>query len=494
MTSVTSELAARELSRLRRELGRLDTIFLLMSAMVVVDTVGAIAIGGAQAFTWLLVLFVAFFVPSALASAELGAAMPDEGGAYVWVRASFGRFAGSLTSLLYWAGTPLWLGGSVTVVAIAVWTRFVGELGIAGQYAFGAAFVAGATVAAVVPLRYGKWVPSSGAIGQIVLLGFFTVSVVAYGLQHGVHGIAAHDLTPSYPVFIAVVPVLLYSFVGIELPSAAGGEMRDPRRDVPAAIGRAGLAQLVMYGVPVVAILVVLPSAQTTSLHGLIDALHAVLTVYGGSIGADGAATLAGLGVVLGWVCAAVFVWVLLASGSAWIMGAGRAQAAACLDGAGPAVLGRISARTGVPVVMALVSGGASFVTVLVNLAVAEGDTQKYFSAALTTAIALIVLAYLLIFPAFVTLRIRRPAMERPFRVRGGLPVAWLVSVSATAWSVLATVCLVWPGFGLSDPDDALPAGFAGERLQFELLVLSPIVAVVALACVFHRLGRLAHR
>ena len=49
-------------------------------------------------------------------------------------------------------------------------------------------------------------------------------------------------------------------------------------------------------------------------------------------------------GPVLGWVGAFVFIWVLFASGTAWIMGAGRAQAAACLDGAGPAVLGRISA------------------------------------------------------------------------------------------------------------------------------------------------------
>jgi amino acid transporter len=82
-----------ERAKLRRELSRLDTIFLI-SAMVVVDTIGAIAIGGGQAFTWLVVLFVFFFIPSALASAELGAAIPDEGGAYVWVRMAFGRFAG----------------------------------------------------------------------------------------------------------------------------------------------------------------------------------------------------------------------------------------------------------------------------------------------------------------------------------------------------------------------------------------------------------------
>jgi glutamate:GABA antiporter len=305
-----------EQSKLRRELSRLDTVFFLISAMVVVDTIGAIAVGGAQAFTWLVVLFVLFFIPSALATAEMGAALPHEGGPYVWVRLAFGRFAGALTSLLYWAGTPMWLGGSLTVVAIAVWQRFVTDLSSGWQYVFATVFVAVATAASVVPLRWGKWVPSSGAIGQIALLTFFSGTVIAYGVQHGVHGIAVGDLRPSYLVFIAVVPVLLYSFVGIELPSTASEEMVDPRRDITVAIARAGVAQLVMYVVPILAVLVVLPTGQVTSLHGLVDAMQTVFTVYGGSVGPDGTATLTGAGALIGTLTGLVFLWVLVASGT----------------------------------------------------------------------------------------------------------------------------------------------------------------------------------
>jgi glutamate:GABA antiporter len=463
-------LAAEQKSRLRRELGQLDTVLFLVSAMVVVDTVSAIAVGGEQAFTWLVVLFVSFFVPSALASAELGAAIPKEGGAYVWVRMAFGRLAGALTSLFYWAGTPMWLGGSVTIVAIAVWERFFADLSTAGMLVFGTAFVSAATTAAVAPLRYGKWVPSSGAIGQVVLLVVFTASVVAYGGEHGVHGLDAGRFAPDATIFIAVAPVLLYSFVGIELPATAGEEMVDPRRDIPRAILRAGVAQALMYGIPILAILFVLPRGEISSLHGLIDAMAAVFTVWGAA------------GHALGVAMAALFIWVLLASGSAWVMGAGRAQAAACLEGGGPAVLGRISARTGVPVVMALVSGAAALVTMAAALAVTNGDGQRYFSAALTVAIALIVLAYLFIFPAFVRLRYSHPHIERPFRAPGGVVGAWVISLVTTAWSLLAAVSLLWPGIGTAAPDAALPAGFEGDRLTFELLVLSPIAAIVC-AC-----------
>ena len=218
--------------------------------------------------------------------------------------------------------------------------------------------------------------------------------------------------------------------------------------------------------------------------------MKTVFTVYGGSVAADGSVTLSGAGQLLGWASALVFIWVLMASGAAWIMGAGRAQAAACMDGAGPRALGRISPRTGVPVVMGLVSGAVSLAAMAASLWVTRGDGQKYFSAALTVSIALIVLAYLLIYPAFLALRLRRPDLERPFLAPGGRPGAWLITVLATGWSLLVTACLLWPGLGTADPDASLPAGFEGQRLQFELLVLAPLAAVVAACTVFHLASR----
>jgi glutamate:GABA antiporter len=479
-----------EKSKLRQELRRLDTVFFLISAMVVVDTIGAIAIGGAQAFTWLLVLFVFFFIPSALASAELGAALPEEGGAYVWVRSCFGRYAAGVTSLLYWAGTPVWLGGSVTVVGIAVYQRFFGEMSLPGMALFGVLFIGLSTLGAILPLRYGKWIPNTGAITQIVLLTFFTVSVIIYGTRNGIHGLTWGEFQPTYLVFIAVAPILLYSFVGIELPTAAAEEMVDPRRDIPAAIARAGLGQILMYAIPILAVLLVLPADRISSLNGLIDAMRTVFTVYGGSVDADGTVQLTGSGTVIGAVCAVAFLVILLASGSAWIMGAGRAQAAACLDGAGPAYLGRISARTGVPTRMGVVSGLLALATMGLDLAVTGGDGQKYFSAALTLAIALIVLAYLFVFPSFVALRIKAPDLPRPFRVPGGLPVAWSITIIATAWALLAAVCLLWPGFGTPDPDLALPLGFAHDRAAFEALVLIPIALLLVVHSGFYLLDR----
>ena len=471
---------------LRRELGRLDTVLFLLSAMVVVDTVGAVVSGGAQALTWMLVLGLTFFVPSALVTAELGAALPDEGGAYVWVREAFGRSAGALASFLYWAGTPVWVGGSVAVVAVTAVDRFVTPLDAAGRLLVGAVVVLAATAGGVVPLRYGKWVPNSGAVAQVALLTFFTVTALGYGAQHGFHPPTLASARPTSAVFVAVVPVLFYSFVGLELPSAAGGEMRDPRRDVPAAILRAGIVQVLMYGAPVLAILTVLPAAGLTSLAGFVDALRAVLTVYGGGVGPDGQVVLTGAGAALSALAAVVLVWVLLASACTWMMGGARVQAVACADGGGPRTLGTVSARTGVPVRMTLVTGGAALAVLGAGLLATGADAQRYFTVTLVGTIAFESLTFLLVYPAFLRLRVARPGLERPFRAPGGTLAAAGLTVLAGAWTVVVSACLLWPGLGWPDPDRLLPAGFEGRRAEFELLVGTP-VAVVLAAFAVHR-------
>ena len=105
--AVATQRSLVERSKLRRELGRLDAICLLIAAIVVLDTLGAVAKGGAQTLVWLAVVAVLFFVPAGLVIAELGAAFPNQGGPYVWARLAFGRYTGSLVSLIYFVETPI---------------------------------------------------------------------------------------------------------------------------------------------------------------------------------------------------------------------------------------------------------------------------------------------------------------------------------------------------------------------------------------------------
>ena len=477
---------------LERVMGRWDTVLFLVSAIVAVDTIGAIAVGGVQAFGWMVVLAVTFFVPAALATAELGTALPAEGGPYVWVRTAFGQHAGALTGFFYWAATPIWVGGSVSAVALVAVDRLVVPLSLPVELGVGLAFVAACTAASLLPLRVGKWVPTSGALAQVGLLALFTATVVAYGARHGWHAVHAGDLRPTSAVFVTVVPVLLYSFVGVELPTSAGEELRDPVRDVPAAILRAGIAQAVMYGVPMAAVLLALPADRITSVRGLVDAIATTFTVYGGSVEVDGAVHLTGSGALMAGGAGIAVVWILLTSAVSWTMGTSRTQAAACRDGSGPAWFGVLSPRSGVPTRIVLLTGLLSGTALVLGLVATHGDGVRFFTIGLTGAVSFALLSFLAVFGSVVRLRRSAPALDRPFRVPGGRLGATLAGGLPTVWVVVGLVCLLWPGLGTADPDAYLPAGFAGDRTAFEFLALAPVVAALAAYAIASLTGVLA--
>ena len=247
------------------------------------------------------------------------------------------------------------------------------------------------------------------------------------------HGVSAGDFKPTWAIFIAAVPVLFFNYVGFELPNAAGDEMKDPQKDVPFTVIRAAIGTFVLYGAPILAILLVLPAAQITSLGGFIDAIKTVFTVYGGNVvtAADGTvtATLTGAGKVLGDLAALGFIWALLSSGTTWIMGADRAQAVAGFDGAAPRWFGVFSKRWGTPIVVNLLSGVFSTIVMVLAFALTSGDAGKYFSVVLGLAISTTTISYLLVFPALIKLRYSHPHVPRPYRVPGGMAGAWIVSV-----------------------------------------------------------------
>src|SRR3954469_6180284 len=486
----TTTAAVEEKAKLQKHFGRFDMLFFLLCTLVGLDTLGAVADDGAQAFTWLAFLGVFFFIPYALLTAELGSTFHEEGGAYIWTKLAFGRFAAAINAVLYWLSNPIWLGGSLTILAVTTFGDFFTPLHGVGKYLFALAFIWFAVWAAILSFSIGKWIPTIGAWVRVLVLGFFTLTVVIYAISHGVHGVGGGDFKPTWAIFIAAVPVLFFNYVGFELPNAAGDEMKDPQKDVPFTVIRAAFSAMLLYGVPILAILLVLPTKQITSLGGFIDAIKTVFTVYGGSLttAADGTvtATLTGFGKVLGDLAAIGFILALLSSGTTWIMGADRAQAVAGYDGGAPRFFGYFSARWGTPISVNLLSGVFSSIVMILAFSL-TGNADKYFGAVLGLAISTTTIAYLLVFPAVIKLRYTHGHVPRPYRIPGGKAGVWIVGVLCTAWAMLATVALLYPGFGTSDPDSSLPDGWT--RGGYEVSQFVPLGALILLGLVFYALG-----
>ncbi len=480
----TTELALAEKKKLKKALRRFDMLFFTLCAFVGLDTLGIVASSGGEGFTWLIVLAVAFVLPYALLMSEVGSAFTQEGGPYEWSKLAFGRFSAAIAAVYYWITNPLWVGGSLAFIATAAWvaTDNLPEIGTGtpGDYVFKLSFVWFSIIVAIASLRYGKWIPTAGGFMRIAVLGFFSLTVVIYGFKHGVHGIAASDLQPTGAVFLALVPLILFNYVGFELQNGAAEEMVNPQRDVPVAVARSAIIGLVLYTIPILCILLVLPAEAVTGLGGFIDAMAAVFTVYGGA--GDLLFTLTALG----------FIFTLMTSGAVWMIGSDRVQAVAAYDGAAPGFFGVFNKQLGTPVRVNLLSGVvASAFTIAAIKLLEDESTASAFTAVLFIAISTTLISYLWIFPAAIVLRRKYPDVHRPYRVPFGEAGVWVAAGLCTAWVALGVWVAIFPGtieklVGISyDFEDA----WGLSRARFEAFTLGTLGVITLLAVVGYALG-----
>src|SRR6266568_4957730 len=249
----TTELALHEKRKLIKSMRRVDLLLFLVCAIVGLDTLGQVSSYGAQTFTWVLVLAVLFLFPYALVMAEVGTAFAQEGGPYEWMKLAWGRFAAGIGAVLYWVTNPLWVGGSLAFIATEAWSANYFKIGsgTAGDYLFKTLFIWVSIGVAIIALRYGKWIPNFGAIVRFAVLGFFSITILIYAIKHGVQGYAAGDFSPSKAVFIGLIPLLIFNYVGFELQNGAAEEMQNPQRDVPKTVAGSGILAVIFYGIPI---------------------------------------------------------------------------------------------------------------------------------------------------------------------------------------------------------------------------------------------------
>lgn len=364
---------------LPKALGFRDLLLLKLVAIVNVSLLPPVAGYGRVTLLLWGAAFVLFFVPEAVAVLTLARRYPGEGGIYLWTRQRFGPLHGFVSGWCYWIGNLLYfpmqlvyLSGVLAYAGGAEHAHLVDARWFVALVAFG--WLALATGTNVLGLRVGKWVPNVGAVGT----AFTLVLIVSAGFSAA----SAAD-APAVP-FAAAPPlellssltVMSFAFMGLELASTMGDEMRNARRDLPRAALAAGAVTLVAYVAVTWALQALLPTEQIGAIQGILQ-------------GVDEGAKRLGLGALT--VPLAIVMAVSIGGGlSAWYAGSTRVPFVAGFDNALPAALGRVHPRWGSPHVALMVQGALSAACVAVTLTgstVAEAYQVFLKSSAITTLV-----------------------------------------------------------------------------------------------------------
>jgi len=212
--------------------------------------------------------------------------------------------------------------------------------------------------------------------------------------------VAAPTVTgPHLPLVMGVL-VVMWNYMGWDNASTVAGEVENPQRNYPLGVLLAVAAVAATY-------LIVVAAAWRTGIAPSMWETGAWVNVAN-AVGGRGLS----LAVVAGGMLCGLGMM------NALVLSYSRVPMAMAQDGLLPPLLARTSRRTGAPWVSILACAVAW------SLSLGLG-----FERLIELDVMLAGLSIVLEFAAFIVLRVREPAMARPFRVPGGLAGAVLLAV-----------------------------------------------------------------
>lgn len=407
------------------------------------------AMGGSQAILgWILGAVIALC--DGLVWAELGAAMPEAGGSYAFLREIYGRDGGGrwLSFLYIWQLTfsaPLSIAsGCIGLAQYAAYLWPVLNARILGGHISLISLVAAATCVFAVALLYRNmsaiarmaWIMTAGVIvtiGAVILAGATHFHPAMLAAPRG-----AFTLNAGFFEGLGAATLLsTYDYWGYYAVCFLGGEVRDPGRNIPRAVLWSIAIVAGLYLAMQISVLGVIPVQQMT--HAGEAKLAVVAVLMQQTFGPTSARILALL-----------VMWTAFASVFSLLLAYSRVPYAAALDGNYFRIFARVHPRHKFPDVSLIALGAVAVAFCFFSLAVV---------IAALVAIR-ILLQYILQQIGVIVLRVKRPDMPRPFRI-------WLYPVPPLA-ALVGFLFIVFSRHAASrELLDALLVAASGSLIYF---------------------------
>ena len=364
------------------------------------------AMGGPQAiFGWVLGALIAMC--DGLVWAELGAAMPEAGGSYAFLREIYGRDgAGRMISFLYiWQlgfTAPLSIAsGCIGLAQYAAYLWPVLNAAVLGGRVRIVSLVAAATCLTAVALLYRN-VGTIARMAWVMMAGvLFTIgAVIAAGATHFNPALLKmpHDafaLNAGFFTGLGTATLLAtYDYWGYYTVCFLGGEVKEPGRTIPRAV---------LWSIAIVAVLYLSMNVSVSGVIPTSEMMHASSAKF---------AVVAALmertfGGTMARALALLVMWTAFASVFSLLLAYSRAPYAAAADGNYFRAFARLHPRHRFPNVSLLALGAVAALFCFFNL-----------SQVIAALVAIrILLQYVLQQVGVIVLRVRRPEMKRPFRM-----------------------------------------------------------------------------
>ncbi|MGY0615945.1 APC family permease [Vibrio sp. FJH11] len=433
-----------------------------LCAVLVVDTLTASAAIGVSSLGWWALILVIFVLPYGLITSELSSTYPGEGGIYDWVKRAFGTNWAIRTTWFYWVNVGLWMPAVYIMFAGMFSELFAPDLSITAQVAICVALTWGTVWVCNVSTDIGVLITNFCAVLKVIIISVLGVGGFMYAAKNGVaNDFSLSSMMPSFDSGFAFLPALVFNLMGFELVATMTREMKDVKQ-MPKVVFLAIGTTALLYIIGTLGILMALPAEEVGLVTGIIDTLK---VLFG-----DGA-----IGHFMTYALGIVALITFIGNMVSWTMGSSRAAAESAREGELPTMVGKTSLKYATPVGANIITGLIS-TSVILTYAMFANSNEELFWSMFAFSSCVFLMPYLLMFPAYLKLRIADTHTPRPFKVPGSLGVQKVITAICFIIVLQAVVLFIFPDiiFGSIDWQYTLPilVGVVGTLAIGEVLLL----------------------
>lgn len=275
-------MAAKPTARLARSLGRWDLVAVVVNGVIGAGIFGLPSKIFSLAGSYSIFAFAACAVCVAvivLSFAEVASRYSDSGGPYLYARETYGPLVGFTVGWLVWMARVTSFAANCSLLTDYLDLFFPGASSGAPRVFIVTAVVAALAVVNVTGVRLVADASNALAIGKLLPLAAF----IAAGLFYLDPSRFSFSATPGYGSFSQSVLLLVYAFTGFEMAVIPAGEIRNPQRNLPAAL-MTGMVTVVIFYVLIQVVCIGTLPELAMSRRPLADAAARFLGTWGAAM------------------------------------------------------------------------------------------------------------------------------------------------------------------------------------------------------------------
>lgn len=270
-----------------KKIGLFPLVLLIVAAIDSIRNLPATAIFGSSLIFFFILSAIVFLIPLSLIAAEFTSRYVEKGGIFHWVQHAFGDKAGLIAIWLQWINTMVWYPTILSFVAGTAAYLFNPALAQNKTFLVSVILIVfwGLTLLNLRGIHVSALVNTICAVmGLLIPMSFMIILGIVWVIMGKPVQIdfSAHSIFPTLAGaenWVSLIAIMA-SFLGMELAGVHVGDIRDPQRNFPKAMGFAVLILVSTMLLGALSIAVVIPQSEIRLVDGIMQTFTQFFTAF----------------------------------------------------------------------------------------------------------------------------------------------------------------------------------------------------------------------